>query len=30
MNFEFDPNDNNDKATDDNDLQDIGSLGGEG
>jgi hypothetical protein len=30
MNFEFDPNDNNDRAADGNDLQDIGSLGGEG
>ncbi len=30
MNFEFDPNDNIDRAADGNDLQDIGSLGGEG
>ena len=30
MNFEFDPNDNNDRAADGNNLQDIGSLGGEG
>jgi hypothetical protein len=30
MNFEFDPNNNNDRAADGNDLQDIGSLGGEG
>ena len=30
MSFEFDPNDNNDRAVDGNDFQDIGSLGGEG
>ena len=31
MSFKFDPNDNNDRAADGNDLQDsIGSLGGEG
>jgi hypothetical protein len=30
MNFEFDPNDNIDRAADGNDLQDIGILGGEG
>jgi hypothetical protein len=30
MNFKFDPNKNIDRATDGNDLQDIGSLGGEG
>ena len=30
MNFEFDPNNNIDRAADDNDLEDIGSLGGEG
>jgi len=30
MSFEFDPNENNDRAVDGNDLQDIGSLGGEG
>ncbi len=30
MNFKFDPNDDIDRAADGNDLQDIGSLGGEG
>jgi hypothetical protein len=30
MNFEIDSHENNDRAMDDNDLQDIGSLGGEG
>jgi hypothetical protein len=30
MNFEFDPNDNIDRAADGNDLQDIRRLGGEG
>jgi hypothetical protein len=30
MSFEFDPNNNNDRAEDGNDLQDIGSLGVEG
>ena len=28
MSFEFDPNDNNDRAVDGNDLHDIGCLGG--
>jgi len=28
MSFEFDPNDDNDRAVDGNDFQDIGSLGG--
>jgi hypothetical protein len=30
MSFEFDPNENIDRAEDDNDPQDIESLGGEG
>ena len=30
MNFEFDQNDNIDRAANGNNLQDIGSLGGEG
>jgi hypothetical protein len=30
MNLEFDPNNNNDRSADGNNLQEIGSLGGEG